>query len=152
MPTPALPALLPSDTQLLLVQINPKQLALDNHNAKLIVKKLQDAITEAKITNAGKTIHICTVRALASKDILISTHNKEDADCLHKDDAWVPLVSDSLCLCQEVYPLIVHCVPTTFDPTSPSDIKALKEANPDPLGSFKWMCWGNAKKVLDKSK
>ncbi|KAG8985484.1 hypothetical protein FRB94_003725 [Tulasnella sp. JGI-2019a] len=76
----------PSDTQLLLVQSNPKKPVLSTCNPKLIIDKLQKAIRTAAITNNGKAIRIHTIRILASKDISITTHTKDDANLLCKND------------------------------------------------------------------
>ncbi|KAG8987731.1 hypothetical protein FRB94_001524 [Tulasnella sp. JGI-2019a] len=141
----------PSDTQLLLVQSNPKKLVLSTCNPKLIIDKLQKAIGTAAITNNGKAIRICTIRILASKDISIMTHAKDDAD-LCNNDAWVMVVSSDLHMCHEVYPIIIHCAPASFDPTSQANTDKLIDDNANMLGSFKHMCWVNAKKAQAEGK
>ncbi|KAG9024132.1 hypothetical protein FRB95_012045 [Tulasnella sp. JGI-2019a] len=150
-PTPS-PSSNPAETQLLLVQNNPKKLAFNNTDPKLIIQKLQDAISEVAITNNGHRIRIRAVRVLASKDISVTLHNKSETDLLHNDTTWVPKASTNLKLCQEVFPIIVHRVPTSFDPTSKADTRKLREDNPNALGSLKQVCWVNAKKAQGEGK
>ncbi|KAG8985485.1 hypothetical protein FRB94_003726, partial [Tulasnella sp. JGI-2019a] len=47
----------------------------------------------------------------------------------------------------EVYPIIIHCIPASFDPTSQANTDKLIDNNANMLGSFKHMCWANAKKA-----
>ncbi|KAG9021823.1 hypothetical protein FRB95_001389 [Tulasnella sp. JGI-2019a] len=145
--TPAPTSTPPSDTQLLLVQSNPKKPVLSTCDPKLIIDKLQKAIRTAAITNNGKAIRIHTIRILASKDISITTHTKDDANLLCKNDTWVMAVSSDLCIHHEVYPIIIHYVPASFDPTNQADADKLIDDNANVLGSFKHMCWANAKKA-----
>ncbi|KAG8994557.1 hypothetical protein FRB94_009804 [Tulasnella sp. JGI-2019a] len=56
-------------------------------------------------------------------------------------------VSSDLCMCHEVYPIIIYHIPTSFDPTSQADTDKLIDDNANVLGSFKCMCWANAKKA-----
>ncbi|KAG9022528.1 hypothetical protein FRB95_014666 [Tulasnella sp. JGI-2019a] len=145
------PATPTSDTQLLLIQSNSKEPTFGNMGPKLIIHCLEQAIKVSNITNNSTTIQRRAVRVLASKGISITTHNKEDSVCLCSKEVWVKAASKALCLCQEVYP-IVHHVPITFDPSSNTDQKELRDANPSALRSFKQMCWANLKKALVDSK
>ncbi|KAF9504599.1 hypothetical protein BS47DRAFT_1368684 [Hydnum rufescens UP504] len=109
------------------------------------------AIESASIVGPdGKPLKICAVSHHASKDIIITMNSVTDADRLHSNTNWVPLLSKELTLHCPVFAIIAHRVPTSFDPTSKDDFGDLKSSNPGILDSLAHVMW--ARPNLDTNK
>lgn len=63
-------------------------------------------------------------------DLIIQFNSQEYADTAVKTQpTWVPVINSSLQLKLTPYPIIVHRLPTTFNPDNQSEVVRLKEAN-----------------------
>lgn len=67
-------------------------------------------------------------------------------------ESWLPKVSPYLALKQEVHSVIVHGIPTTFNPTRPEDVDLLKTCNGDLLDNAIFMRWLRKDTADDASK
>ncbi|KAF9504482.1 hypothetical protein BS47DRAFT_1368752 [Hydnum rufescens UP504] len=107
------------------------------------LKWLADTAIESasSVNSNGKPLKAHTVLHHASKDIIITMNSVTDADCLHSNISWVPLLSKELTLCHLVFAIIAHHIPTSFDPMSKDDFKDLKSSNPGILDSLAHVMW-----------
>lgn len=46
---------------------------------------------------------------------------------------WLPQITPNLTLRNPVYPVVVHGIPTTFEPSCPEHMEMLVAMNPDTL-------------------
>ena len=69
-------------------------------------------------------------------------------DLLQNTLSWLTAFSDKLSIHKAIYPVIVHCIPTTLNPSDPEAIAELKADNPDVLTSLTRIMWENPKKAM----
>lgn len=112
-------------------------------------KRIEGAITEAGMSNSnGQPLLIYVVSHHTSKDLIVTTHTKEDAHKLCTNaSAWLPKLHPALNIHILLYAVIAHHIPTNFDPSSPEAIQELKQDNRGILDSLKWTVWANPKKA-----
>ncbi|KAF9503834.1 hypothetical protein BS47DRAFT_1402023 [Hydnum rufescens UP504] len=84
--------------------------------------------------------------------IIVTTFNSSDLSKLRASDTWVKGVSPKLTLCCPIYAVIVHRIPTTFNPDLPEHVDILKVANLGVLDNLTHVMWANAKKAHPNGK
>lgn len=77
-----------------------------------------------------------------SNDLVVYLDSHKQVQALRDQVAsWLPKVSPHLALKQEVHSVIVHGIPTTFNPTRPEDIDLLKICNGTLLDDAIFLRW-----------
>lgn len=81
-----------------------------------------------------KPIQIHSFHRHPLNDLVLYTTSQEQAKALHaQSEKWIPLVSSHLTLHNPVHIVVVHGIPTPFNPTNPQHMSMLKAMNPDTL-------------------
>ena len=91
-----------------------------------------------------KPIQIRSVHRHPSNDLVLYTTTPSQADVLRQQgERWLPLLSKKLSLRPPVFTVVVHGIPTSFNPTSLDHLNMLKAMNPDTLSTpplfVKWI-------------
>lgn len=109
--------------------------ALASYDLTTIIISLNNILTTAKIRESPtdtKPIHVRSAHLHRSNDIVVYTTTANQADRLRdQSEAWLPSFSPDLESKRPVYPMVVHGIPTTFNPTSPDHLRMLEAMNPD---------------------
>lgn len=112
-----------------------KELATENYPT--IITRINAKLTEAMIKLSPtdpKPIQIRSVHRHPSNDLVLYTTTPEQAEALRRQpDKWIPLVSQHLTLHNPVHTIVVHGIPTSFNPSDPQHMLMFKAMNPDTM-------------------
>ena len=126
-----------TDLDTTLVQSNPSNPVYAHIGFPDLKKRIDTAISEAGITRPnGTVVSIRAVSRHASKELIFTANSRVDMDLLRNSPSWLTLFSDKLSIRKAIYPVIIHCISTTIDPSAPEAIAELKADNPDALTSL----------------
>lgn len=109
---------------------------------------LNSALTE-QASVLGTPAAVATVRGITRNtftgNIQLHLNNQESLRAISalKTDAWVVTVNRGLSLKRKVYPIIVHGIPTTFNPESRAHLHDFIEENHGVLDSTTKVVWAN---------
>ena len=132
-----------------LVQSDPSNPVYAQIGFPDLKKRIDTAISEAGVTRPnGTVVSIRAVSRHASKDLIITANSRADMDLLRNTPGWLTALSDKLSIRKAIYPVIVHRISTTLDPSVPEAVAELKADNPDALTSLTRVMWANPKKAL----
>lgn len=138
-----------TDLDTTLVQSNPSNPVYAQIGFPDLKKRIDTAVSEAGITRPdGTVVSIRAVSRHASKDLIITANSRVDMDLLRNSPSWLTAFSDKLSIRKAIYPVIIHRISTTLDPSAPEAIAELKADNPDALTSVTRIMWANPKKAL----
>lgn len=116
-------------------------------NYPTLIANINSKLAEAGIKenpSDEKTIKIRSVHRHPSNDLVIYTTTSEQAGVLRdQHDKWVHLVSDGLAIHNPVHTVVVHGIPTSFNPADAQHLEMLSAMNPDTLNPapvfVKWL-------------
>lgn len=146
---PAPPSAVKSMNTLTLAQTTKDGIELATLNYPTLIASINQKLAEAMIkTNQSdeKPISIRSVHRHPSNDLVLYTTTAAQADALRaQHEKWVPLISTGLELHNPVHTVVVHGIPTSFDPSDAQHLEMLSAMNPDtltpppPLLFVKWI-------------
>lgn len=108
------------------------------------VNKLLGSLHIKENPTDTKAIQIRSVHQHPSNDLVLYTTTPNQADRLRQQGSkWLTLLSPKLSLRPPIFTVVVHGIPTSFNPTCPDHLSMLKAMNPDtldtPLVFVKWI-------------
>lgn len=108
-----------------------------NTNYPTLITTINNKIAEAMIKEKPsdeRTIRIRSVHRHPSNDLVVYTTTATQAEILREQhEKWVPLVSSLLTLHNPVHTVVVHGIPTSFEPSDPQHLAMLSAMNQDTL-------------------
>lgn len=139
-----------------LSQVNPAAPAWTTETTLQLVRAtnviLKEANVRLKETDNGP-IQIKAVQRHYSNDLVLHVETPAHAKAL-KDTAssWLPSLSQSLAIKPDLHAVLVHGVPTTFDPAIEEHLEDLRVSNGEMLSSMTSVRWVNPKAIEDGEK
>lgn len=132
---------------LTLTQIDKEGKALAEVNYPTLITSINSKLAEAGIKELptdAKAIRIRSVHRHPSNDLVLYTTTAEQATVLRdQHERWTHLVSEGLAIHNPVHTVVVHGIPTSFNPTDPQNLEMLSAMNPDTLNPpptfVKWL-------------
>ncbi|KAG0145934.1 hypothetical protein CROQUDRAFT_93261 [Cronartium quercuum f. sp. fusiforme G11] len=130
------------------VELDSKALALKER----IDSSLRAALLAHHPTGAPPT-HLCAiVQSRFTGEIHLQFHSQEVVDLVAvlPTMAWVCAINPYLCLKVEILPIIVHGIPTSFNPDNLTHIQKLMDENVGVLDTLQRVVWANQKSLDGK--
>lgn len=118
-------------------------------DAENLASRANNAIRELLSEGLSPVVPTAPVRGLTRNsytgEIQLQLGNQAllKAVLSHPSDSWVKNVNPALYLKRKIYPVIVHGIPTTFDPTNQRHTQTLINENHGVLDSATRMIWAN---------
>lgn len=135
-PTPP-PTAIKTTNTLTLAQTVKDGKVLANMNYPTLITSINSKLAEAGIKEKpdnDKPIRIRSVHRHPSNDLVVYTTTAAQANILREShERWVHLVSEGLTLHNPVHTVVVHGIPTSFNPTDPQHLTMLCAMNTDTL-------------------
>lgn len=136
-PTPAPPPATKPMNTITLVQSVKDGKALSSINYPSLIATINAKIAEAAVKEKPadeKPIRIRSVHQYPSNDIVIYTTTPSQAEILREQhENWIPLISTELLLHNPIHAVVVHGIPTSFNPSDPQHLDMLYAMNTDTL-------------------
>ncbi|KAG0139213.1 hypothetical protein CROQUDRAFT_101945 [Cronartium quercuum f. sp. fusiforme G11] len=154
-PRPPLPAKFPS---LSLIQSSTDKDAYVkmNSEAAMLREKINCTLARALLACHPTGPPNVQIWALAHNrftgEIQIQLHSQEDISAIEAlpDQGWVADVNPQLRLKVQIFPIIVHGVPTVFNPANPHHLQELMGENVGVLDTLQCALWLNQSSILAK--
>lgn len=145
-PPPPPPALKTGNT-ITIAQRDREGKELSTLNYPTLIAMINKKLTEANVKGVKadqKAIQIRSVHRHPSNNLVLYTTTPQQADALRRQgDQWIPLFSPRLQLNNPVHTVVVHSIPTSFQPADPQHLDMLTAMNADtmvPAPTFvKWV-------------
>lgn len=100
----------------------------------IAINKVLTSLNIKENQTDDKPIQVWSVHRHPSNDLVLYTTTPSQAEKLRNlGDKWLPLVSKKLTLCPQILTVVVHGIPTSFNPTCPDHLEMLKAMNLDTL-------------------
>lgn len=145
-----------SDHSITLNQHNPANIAGSERSIPDLIKYLNTQLKACKIRvkpDDLTEIEVRNIHRRPSGDLVLYLDNAKQAQAMRSQaETWLPRISSNLSVKQEVYSVIVHGVPTTFNPTRQDDIDLLKTCNGSLLDDATLIRWLRKDMSEDASK
>lgn len=133
------------EASLTLTQQDPKHISGAGKSITELIKSLNMVLKDNNIKlSPSDTSHMAVrnIHRHPSHDLVIYVESQKQAQALRDQvDSWLPKVSPYLALKQEVHSVIVHGIPTTFNPTRQEDVDLLKTCNGELLDNALFVRW-----------
>lgn len=141
------PSAIKAVNTLTLAQSDKDGKVLASVNYVTLIATINSKLAEAGIKEKPsdeKTIKIRSVHRHPSNDLVIYTTTSAQADVLREQhEKWVPMVAEGLTLHNPVHTVVVHGIPTSFNPADPQHLEMLSAMNQDTLSPppvfVKWL-------------
>lgn len=143
-------------TTITLSQTDRTQPALTELTAPRLLFALNSHLRtkQIKVQDTSKTtVKVKSVQRHTFNDLILHLESPSHADALRKTvETWLPSFSDKLTLKAETHAILVHGIPTTFNPKNPEHLEDLIASNGARLSSFSAIRWMNIKAVEEENK
>ncbi|KAG0149778.1 hypothetical protein CROQUDRAFT_88613 [Cronartium quercuum f. sp. fusiforme G11] len=89
-------------------------------------------------------------RSQYTGEIHLQFHLQEAVDAITAipDSDWVASINPALKLKVDIYLIIIHGIPISFNPNSPAHIQHLMDENTGILDTLQWVLWANQKALV----
>lgn len=145
-----------SEACLTLTQQDPAHISGASKTIPEPIRSLNAVLKETDVRVTPEDAACITVRNIhrhPSNDLVVYLDSPKQALALRDQvSRWLPSVSPHLALKQEMHSIIVHGVPTTFNPARPEDVDLLKTCNGDLLDNALYVRWLRRETADDLSK
>lgn len=139
------PARAKLETSITLTQLDPRNISGAGKTVPELIRSFNAVLKENNIKIGPDDASCIVARNIhrhPSNDLVIYLDSPKQVQALRDQvDAWLPKVSPNLALKQVVHSVIVHGVPTTFNPTRQEDVDLLKINNGEMLDNALFVRW-----------
>lgn len=143
-------------TTITLSQVDRTQPALTEQSTPRLLIALNSHLStkQIKINESSKsTVEVKSIQRHTFNDLILHLESPSHADAVRKQvSKWLPSFCDKLTMKEETYAILVHGIPTTFNPQNPDHLEDLIALNGDRLKSFSAIRWMNIKAVEEDQK
>ncbi|OAV97482.1 hypothetical protein PTTG_01710 [Puccinia triticina 1-1 BBBD Race 1] len=126
-----------------IIHTPPGFTAMDSMSAPEITSKINNVFTSINATVKSQTIEASGIALLPSKDLKIYVNTREQARwLLTNKHTWTELVDSKLKTFPSRFPVILHAIPTNFDPANQAHLHELGKQNridPSLIQSARWL-------------
>lgn len=107
-----------------------------------------------KINESSKSpIEVKSIQRHTFNDLILHLESPKHADALRsKAKEWLPTFSEKLEMKPETHTILVHGIPTTFNPKNPEHLGDLIASNGDHLANLSGISWMNIRAVEEENK
>lgn len=110
--------------------------------------------SQVKLAETSKTcIEVKSIQRHMSNDMVLYLESPSIADSLRKQaNVWLSAFSSRLAIKPDTYAVLVHCIPTSFNPQNPDHLEDLIASNGDRLANITAVRWMNPKVIEEEQK
>lgn len=139
-----------------LTQKDPNQPVFSDQATPRLLVALNSHLADKKIKlneNSKTLIEIKSIQRHVSNDMVLYLESQAISDALRKQvNDWLPTFSGQLTIKPDTHAVLVHGIPTTFNPQNPEHLEDLIASNGDRLSSITAVRWMNPKVVEEEQK
>lgn len=143
-------------TTVTLSQTDRSQPVLTEQSMPRLLIALNSHLAEkqVKIHDTSKSVvEVKSIQRHTFNNLILHLESPSHADAIRKQASkWLPSFSDKLVMKDETHAILVHGIPTTFNPKNPEHLEDLIASNSDRLSSFSAIHWMNVKAVKEEQK
>lgn len=145
-----------STTTITLTQIDPAHPVFTDQATPRLLVALNSHLAKSKVklSETSKTcIEVKSIQRHMSNDMVLYLESPATADSLRKQvNTWLPAFSNQLAIKPDTHAVLVHGIPTTFNPQNPDHLEDLIASNGDRLANITAVRWMNPKVVEEEQK
>lgn len=143
-------------TTITLSQADTTQPVLTDQSTPRLLVALNRLLAAKQIKpheNSKMAVEVKSIQRHTFNDLILHLESPSHAEALRKTaDKWLPTFSEKLTMKPDLHAILIHGIPTTFNPKSPDHLEDLIASNGDRLASLKSIRWMNAKVVEEEKK